>query len=84
MESWENLHMISKKSSIFLHYGKKSFKNFLGQTYTSFGTSIDIIFKLVYAILAMHLAFLAIWISYTLCSFFFVLQPCSKLFFIRF
>ena len=62
--------MISKKSSIFLHYGKKSFKNFLGQKYTSFGTSIDIIFKLAYAILAMHLAFLAIWISYTLCSFF--------------
>ena len=38
--------------------------------HTSFGTSIDIIFKLVYAILAMCLAILAIWISYILYSFF--------------
>ena len=58
--------MISKESSIFLHSGNKSFKNLLGQKHTSFGTSIDIIFKLVYATLAMHLAILAIWISYML------------------
>ena len=72
--------MISKKSSIFLHLGKKSLKNLLEQKHTCFGTSIDIIFKLVYALLAMHLAILAIWISYI----FFVLQSCSKLLFIRF
>ena len=62
--------MISKKSSIFLHSGKKSFKNLLGQKHTSFGTSTDIIFNLVYATLAMHLVILAVWISYILYSFF--------------
>ena len=62
--------MISKKSSIFLHSGKKSFKNVLGQTKTCFGTSIDTIFKLVYATLAMHNAILAIRIGYILSSFF--------------
>ena len=68
--SWENLYMISKKSSIFLHFGKKSLKNLLEQKHTCFGTSIDIIFKLVYALLAMQLAILAIWISYIIYSFF--------------
>ena len=63
--------MINKKSLIFLHSGKKSFNNLLGQTNTCFETSIDIIFKLVYATLAMHLAILASWISDILSSFFF-------------
>ena len=62
--------MISQKSSIFLYSGKKSFKKLLGQKYTYFGTSIDIIFKLVYATLVMHFEILVIWISYILSSFF--------------